>query len=616
MEEEAHFVGDTKYLAHVLRSFTTDFTEHFGFPMETPDEFTDQNVENYVKANLHTGIIKEKENHAYLEMAPPNKLPANPGVKLATPMATYRQYLDEFVVSCPYDYEHDVLATTPHADAIATHVGAVIFNENSVDKPHKPIYVACAEFINNLTGTVLVVGDVNGAVTIKMTNSKARVLPVSEFWAPGCYTWLDKKRKMMMEWDEVSAEFDNLYFDHVVYLFRGEKNILIPDEGSRKHYLDFVPGKFLTYVDKGKYALKGKFLTVYESPGLYGVLHTVLFGAGPHAINYQVQWKTAEIPGEFSSSMIPLSPQNAIGWPDDLMCSEKKDGEPVTIIMKGRKAAIIDKKGDKILFEVNQDISQVLLCEKVGNSIYVLEPVCTDSVTFGDWLATPQRRTPMTVQNFKITFKPWYDVTEIRVKSFLEGNYEGVCFKRKNDIIGQMDPIYRKISTYYVKNPLRASYEDYVHVVGETILQGVHSVYRDPRKVYSGEGVYEVKANPPYELIRKRDKERADSAWYVDSVRLKFNYEKFLISVDPLMFEVAQDGLGGLVHLSRKRSTIAKENCVIKSGINIIYRTGFHFSLGHKIYALGKEWRVSVKRENKDLVGIYDYHCVLDRGRK
>jgi hypothetical protein len=531
-------------------------------------------------------------------------------------MDTYRQYLEEFEVDCPYDYNNDRLATTSLATAIATHVGAVVFNENSVDKPHKPVYQACAQFINKLEGTILVVGDVNGAVTIKIKmDKKVRVLPVNEGWTAESYSWLKDREKFRMEWEEVSASFDNLHYDHVVYLFKGEKDHRIPEGGSKIHYLDFIPGKFMVEDGPNRYMYKGKNLTVYQRRGSNGVPHTVLFGHNNNPINYQVIWWTYEIPGEVSPSMIPLSPQNGIGWPEDLMCSEKKDGEPAMIIMEDGRGKLIDKDKNEELFEYSGDVNQVLLCEQIENNIYVLEPVCTDSFNFIDWLETSSRRAPFEVGEYSVSFKKWYTVNEDRVKKFMSYENEGVCFKRKNDRIGQMDPIFRKISTFYVKNPERASYEDYVYRIKGKFLRGMHSLYEDPKNIYTGEGVYEVKAKYPYNLIRKRKKDKADPAWYVDTVKMKFDYHKFLVEDNKRMFEVAQDHKGGLVHLSRKQSTIAKETNVIKSGINIIYRTGFHFAIGHRIFALGKEWRVSLKKPNQDLQGIFDYHCVLERGQ-
>jgi len=617
MDEDAHVVGNTKYLAQVLRSMSEDFQEKYGFPLDSMDQFSDNNVENYVRGNLNLGVIKEEAKLAYLEMAPPNKMPATPGVKLATPMATYRQYVDEFEASCPYDEQNDRLATTSLAKDIATHVGAVVFNENSVDKPHKPVYQACAQFINKLEGNILVVGDVNGAVTIKLKkDKKVKVLPVNECWTAESYSWLKDREKFRMEWEELSTSFDKMHYDHIVYLFKGINEPEIVERNSKVHYLDFIPGKFMVEEKPGKYMYKGKNLTVYPKRGNNGVPHTVLFGHNAHPINYQVIWWTYEVPEEVSPSMIPLSPQNGIGWPQNLMCSEKKDGDPAMIIMKNGRGKLIDKDKSVETFDYEGEVNQVLLCEQIEDKIYVLEPACTDSNTFGEWLETQSRRRPFRVGNFKILFKDWFSVTESRVKQFMSYENEGVCFKRKNDRIGQMDPIFRKISTFYVKNPERASYEDYVYHVRKGIIRGMHSFYEDPNGIYNGEGVYEVKANYPYSLIRKRKKDRADPAWYVDIVKMKFNYHQFLVETNKEMFEIAQDHKGGLVHLSRKESTIAKDTNVVKSGLNtIIYRTGFHFAVGHRIYALGKEWKVSLKRENNTLQGIYDYHCVLDRGQ-
>jgi len=613
MEEGAHSVGDTKYLASVLRSMKEDYKEMFGFPMDSAEQFTDENVQNFVRSNLEMGDLVEKEGKVYLEMAPPNKLPANPGVKLATPMSTYRQYLDEFVVSCPYDIENDVLATTPLAESIATHVGAVIFNENSVDKPHKPVYKACAEFINKLEGSVLVVGDINGAVTIKLsTNRQIKVLPFTEHWAAQCYEWLHDKQDYMCEWDEVSATMSRIHFDHIVYLFRGENYVQLDSGYAKVHYLDFIPGKFMVKIAESKYMYKGKNLTVYHKRSHHSVPHTVLFGKKSDAIMFQTLWWTSEMPKNFSSSMIPLSPENAIGWPEALVCSEKKDGVPVSLIVQDKQCAIIEE--GKILhkFMVDKGSDHVLLCERIDKKIYILEPIYGDYQNFDEWLTETQKLPTFKTGAYEIHYKKWFTVKPQVVKAFLEGDSEGVCFKRKDDRLGQMDPIYKKISTYYVKNPKRASYEDYVFSL-KGVYQGTHSLYLDPDKVYVGEGVYDVSAFEPIQLIRKRNKDNADEAWYVDTVKMQFNYDKFLIAADTMMFNIAQDGDGGLVHLSRKDCTIAKENCVKMDGINMVYTTGFYFNIGHKIYAKGRIWRVTLKRKNPEMEGEFDYYCVRIR---
>jgi len=610
MDEDAHAVGDTRYLASVLRSFSSDYKSQFGFPMDSSEQFTDENVKNFVKLNFSLGDLIEKDGKVSLEMAPPNKMPANPGVKLATPMSTYRQYLDEFVVSCPYDQDNDVLATTSLADSIANHVGAVIFNESSVDKPHKPVYKACAEFINNLEGSVLVVGDINGAVTVKLDKDRDfRVLPFTPNWSSQCYSWLQDKQKYMMEWDESSAEIDRKRFDHIVYLFRGEDWRQFKPGLSKVHYLDFIPGKFMVLEDDSKYMYKGKYLTVYHKQGFYSVPHTVLFGKKIEAIMYQVLWWTDVKPKNFSSSMIPLSPEVAIGWPESLVCSEKKDGEPATMMIFNRECTIVKDEKPIHKFIVEKGSDQVLLCEIIDHKIFVLEPIYGDLGTFDEWLTETQHLPSFRTGKYEIIHKKWFNVKPLVVKNLMSKSSEGVCFKRKKDRIGQMDPIYKKLSTYYVKNPIRASYEDYVHSYGG-IFQGMHSLYLDPNNIYEGEGVYEVAAFEPYRLIKKRDKDSADEAWYVDVVKTPFNYDKFLVAADTMMFKIAQDGDGGLIHLSRKECTIANDKNVVLDGINMIYRTGFHFHIGHKIYAKGRMWRVSLQKKHPSVGGEFNYYCV------
>jgi len=528
-------------------------------------------------------------------------------------MSTYRQYLEEFEVSCPYDINNDVLSKTSHAKDIAMHVGAVVFNRSSVDKPHKPVYLACAQFINKLKGSVLVVGDVNGGVLIKLEAGRSfKVLPVEACWPPGAYEWMGDKAGYMLEWDKVSSHLDQKHYDHIVHLFKGERKESVVVKGSKEHFLDFAEGLHMSRVE-GKFMYKGKSLSVFPHHGDHSVMHTVLFPGGHDGILYNIIWWTVECPVKFSSSMIPLSPGIGIGVPSSLMVSEKKDGVPVLMTIKDFEIILVEEGKEIARCSTVKSYREVCLCERIGKMIYVLEPVYSDCGVFSDWVDTKTRRQSFEVPGYSVAYKEWFGVTPQQVRTFLTGNSEGACFKRRFDVIGLMDPVYRKVSTYYVKNPTRASYEDYVyHSNAQHVLQGMHSLYGDPKGVYVGEGVYEVSAFTPKSLIRWRDKSQADPAWYVDAVQTPFKYVDFLVKVDKMMYEVAQDGEGGLVHLMRAERTIAKDKSVVQEGKNIRYRSGFHFPRGHRISALGMNWRVSIKKLVEGVDGVYDYYCVKD----
>jgi len=616
MEEGAAIYGDTKYLAQVLRSFGDDFNEQFGFPLDTNDFFSDKSVENYVRNNLDRAELKEVGEKVVLEMAPPCKEQANPGAKLASPMSTYRAYLEEFEASTPYDYDNDKLATTSHADDISTHVGAVVFNKNSVDKPHKPIYKACAHFINKLQGAVLVVGDVNGAVTVKLhKNRNFKVLPFTDGWSSDSYSWLQDCANYMLEWDDLSTTIDNIRFDHVVYLFRGGKDELIDSlvgQDTTHHFLDFIEDKFMVKISKGSFMYKGKNLSTYTPTGSLCVPHTTLFGYSEDSIAFLVLWWTQEKPLTLRASMIPLTPSIGVGEPEDLYCSEKMNGEPVLIVVEN--GHMVTYKDEKKINDGRwcDKRDQVLMGELIGNKIYILEPLYGDDYYFEDWVLI-KKTMKFKSNNYEYNYKPWLAVTEATVKIFLAGNSEGVCFKRRKEVVGKMDPVYRKIATYYVKNPLYASYEDYVFCNGDFVYQGVHNIYTDPSNLYEGEGVYEVSANKPYVLMRKRNKDYGDLAWYVDAVRMPFKYKNFLIRPDKMLFDIKQDGHGGIVHLSRQKITIAKDTQVELDGNNnMIYTSSMHFAKGHKIFARGTEWRVSIKRVHPDIINVYRYYCVKE----
>jgi len=311
--------------------------------------------------------------------------------------------------------------------------------------------------------------------------------------------------------------------------------------------------------------------------------------------------------------MIPLSPGIGVGTPGTLLVSEKKDGVPVLMTIRNNEVILLEEGVEIARASTVKSYTEVCLCERVGKKIFVLEPVYSDCGVFSDWVAMKSRRRQFSVSNYVVEYKDWFEVTQKTVRLFLTDKSEGACFKRKFDVIGLMDPVYRKISTYYVKNPSRASYEDYVYGSNaQHVLQGMHSLYGDPKGVYVGEGVYEVSAYAPKNLIRWRDKSQADPVWYVDAVQTPFKYDEFLVKLDKMMYEVAQDGEGGLVHLMRADRTIAKDKNVVQDGAQIRYRSGFHFPKGHRISALGKKWRVSLKRSVEGMDGVYDYYCFKD----
>jgi len=426
------------------------------------------------------------------------------------------------------------------------------------------------------------------------------------------YEWMGDKACYMLEWDKVSSHLDQTRYDHVVHLFRGERKEPVLVKGSKEHYLDFVEGLHMSRVE-GKFMYKGKSLSVFSHRGDHSVMHTVMFPGGHDGILFNILWWTVECPVKFSSSMIPLSPGIGIGVPGSLMVSEKKDGVPVLMTIKNKKIVLVEDGIEIARGRTGKAYCEVCLCERIGKIIHVLEPVYSDCGVFSDWVVMKNRRENFVLAEFNVTYKDWFSVSQQQVRTFLTGNSEGACFKRKSDVIGLMDPVYRKISTYYVKNPKRASYEDYVYSSNaQSILQGMHSLYGDPNGVYEGEGVYEVSAFAPKNLIRWRDKSQADPAWYVDAVQMPFKYVDFLVKIDKMMYEVAQDGEGGLVHLMRAERTIAKDKSVVQDGKSIRYRSGFHFRKGHKISALGMNWRVSIKRPVEGLDGVYDYYCVKE----
>jgi len=118
-----------------------------------------------------------------------------------------------------------------------------------------------------------------------------------------------------------------------------------------------------------------------------------------------------------------------------------------------------------------------------------------------------------------------------------------------SSIIGSRDYAYRKLTTYYLKLRHRASYEDLVFANyskdgKESVLRGHHNIYKDPNKVYVGEGIYEVLVNS-LELYRHRPaKKFADSLAYVQAVSSEITFSTVFSSVFSVVTCVDKDTMG------------------------------------------------------------------------
>jgi len=160
----------------------------------------------------------------------------------------------------------------------------------------------------------------------------------------------------------------------------------------------------------------------------------------------------------------------------------------------------------------------------------------------------------------KIFFhKRWYPFPiDLNWQQFAKSG-EGVVIKSKESFIGSKDYAFRRLQTYYVKIPSRVSYEDKVERYQSkdqknSVYRGCHNIYSDPDLVFNGTGVYEVNVQRS-SLSRKRDKEYADPAWYVDSVTMKLDFVKiFSLPLKLMEFaECASQGLGAMTQIKSHR---------------------------------------------------------------
>jgi len=475
-------------------------------------------------------------------------------------MEDIRKYVQEFEPQIPYDPETDTLLEVPEADKLARMGGAVVYSHRSVVKPLKPIYSAAAVFADTLQGKVLIVGDNKGAVAIR-TGFKHVYVKHGGPWTLEESNMPGARNERLI--DEIGPHglknhlLCNRY-DHVVCLLRVDTKFDYGD--AQIHYMTLVNGVsgVVAVSADNEYTVMGKIIQLHVNPVGASVCHTSLCKAF-EPIHYAIVWRTAIFPKDYYSSIIPLSNHDRLGPVSSLYCADKSDGVPVYLRIEGRRASYFDAESNPVLEGIPVDAEdQVLVCEDLGDRLVVSEPLYHSQYSmFEEWLQSGDNITFGHALNgyekySAPEFKNWYSFPPSGEWQHLtEG--EGIVLKKGHTVIGARLHQYRKLATYYVKVKERASYEDYVdkYIKGVTrtvtFYRGEHGLYKDPRNVYTGAGIYEVLVES-MELSRKRNKQHADFKWYVDAVSSKLDWKKILVSHRVCaVFGIRNDGVSQIM---------------------------------------------------------------------
>jgi len=378
-----------------------------------------------------------------------------------------------------------------------------------------------ANFCNSLEGNVLLVGDNGGAIAhrtqFRHTYTMYRGDPDFNL-LKAC-----PNPKSLIFNSNYLDLFNANHFDHIVVFLWSYPWRFPPN--SRVHYLDLIPGLggiSLTEIS-GEFNLSGKLVSLHPDPRGSLVCHTSLFPVYD-PMDHFVAWRSDVFPVIASPSLTPLTNLARLGPQNEVMISDKMDGMPALLEIKTKVARLLSPEGEIIYEEKNFECpNQLLVLENVGEDYYVVEPLYHELCgTFGSWLELGQ------IPEFDwLHFKEWFSFPKDEDWQKYAISGEGVVLKSKVCVLGAKDYSYRKLSTYFLKLPMRASYEDWIGMISlssEKAYKGYHNIYTDPNKVYDGEGVYEVLLNS-LSIHRKRLKKYADKVWYVEAVSQKINFD-------------------------------------------------------------------------------------------
>jgi len=510
----------------------------------TEDDFTPDKVLACFKTEADIFKLVEDDNEPVLETAPPYDETPAPNLKWVAPMELVREYVQAFDPVEPYDEQTDQMIKTPMAGRFEVECGAVVYAKNSTTKQLNFLYNCVVNFIKSLEGSVLVIGDNGGAIAYRTRFEHAYTMYRREI---DFEVLKESNRKgVFIHEDEYDTLFDRRHFDHIV-VFLYSYDFEFP-ETSQVHYVSLVPGTSgisqtsLT----NEFLINGKIVTFHPWPTGDLICHTSLFPVYD-ALDHFVIWRTPLQPTRYACSIAPLTNISRLGPINEVMISEKMDGQPYYFELKDNVAYIRDFDGVIQFHKPMIGLNQLLVLEKVDEIYYVVEPLyCSGCGTFGEWLLKGRY---LKIADFR--FKKWHPFPlDLNWSEFASD--EGVVIKSKTSICGYRDVNFRKLSTYYLKLPKRVTYEDFVEKVevektGRYLFKGYHNVYSDEQNVFKLPGIYEVNVSS-LNLYRHREKKQADPTWYVTAVSEKIDFDKvFTIPLNFVRFiQTPNQGLSGM----------------------------------------------------------------------
>jgi len=549
-------LGIASVVAQKLKqSFANKFFDMYNISLMEED-YTPEHVMQYLNGPANVYKVVHEVEDVVVETAPPYDTTPAPNLKWVAPMALCRNYVQTFVPTMPYDEDLDKFISTDKDQDFEKECGAVVYAMRSHTKQLHFLYSCVAAFVKSLQGEILVVGDNGGAVAYRTnfehTYTMYRGQPDWELLQD-----IPDKRKGCIIYNE---QFENLFhtrrFDHIV-VFLYSYDFLFP-EGASVHYLNMIPGNggIIKMKRTNEYNINGKVVTLHPQPIGSVVCHTSYFKVHDPLDNF-VSWYTDLFPSStcLTASLSPLTNHNRLGPISNILISDKVDGELHYFEVRDGCMELLDRDLKMLMHGEIFLPDQRLILEKVGDHYFVVEPLYYSGISkFQEWLELGDY---MADQNF--SHKRWYPFPiDLNWQQFAKSG-EGVVIKSKESFIGSRDYAFRRLQTYYVKIPSRVSYEDKVERYQSkdqknSVYRGCHNIYSDPDLVFNGTGVYEVNVQRS-SLSRKRDKEYADPAWYVDSVTMKLDFVKiFSLPLKLMEFaECASQGLGAMTQLKSHR---------------------------------------------------------------
>jgi len=585
----------------IKNGFMDKYMSMFNIPF-VQQEMTPEVVLDYLNSPANCAKVVYEDTKIHLETASPLDDTPQATLKWIAPMEEIRSYVQEFDPVCPYNEETDEFIETKRAEKMEVESGAVVYSRRAKTKQLHFLYNCVRNFCDSLEGSVLVIGDNGGAIAYRTGFRHTYTMYRGEV----DFSVLNASvnRNQIVQPDEFPSLLEKRSFDHVV-VFLYSYPWRFP-QTQKVHYLTLLPGSnFIRPTDvEGEFSVSGKLTSLHPAPKGNLVCHTSLFEA--HDPNdYFVGWYTDLFPRVSSASLTPLSEISRLGPVSKVFISDKTDGETCYLEVKTDVIVIRDSDQKVIMRGVTKQIpDQLLILERCSDRDFVVvEPLFISGLsTFGSYLALkPRIKLPF------LRYKEWYPFpTDGNWERFAVGG-EGIVLKSMASVIGSRDYAYRKLTTYYLKLPHRASYEDLVFINyskdgKESVFRGHHNIYKDPNNVYVGEGIYEVLVNTLILFRHRPLKKYADNLAYVQAVSTKMNFGVVFSSPFSVVDVLDRDTMG-LISLRNIVPYPVVDNLVIEvlMGTMIVNAT---FDLGCVLLHKSKYYKVVGSASGKSVANL------------